>query len=99
MFFWPLRSRLPSLRNFGDNTFEKNARVHLPVLPVQHPAAGALEGRRGAADGHSDPFYKKVLSSKLLKFGEELCYNRNPKDNVVLFWAEGFRRSKTRVLL
>ena len=53
----------------------------------------------GAADGHSEPFYKKVLSSKLLKFGEELCYNRNAKDNVVLFWAEGFRRSKTRVLV
>ena len=59
----------------------------------------ALEGRRGAADGHSDPFYKKVLSSKLTKLGEELCDNRNAKDSVVLCWAERFRRSKTQVFL
>ena len=99
MFFWPLRSHSSSFLRIEDNTFEKNARVHLPVLPVQHLAAGALEGRRGAADGHSDPFYKKVLSPKFLKLGKEFCYNRNGKDNVVLFWAEGFRSSKTRVLL
>ena len=76
----------------GDDTFEKN---RLEVLLVLVPRE--REGLSGRL--HSDAFFKKVLSSKLTKLGEELCDNRNAKDNVVLFWAEAFRRSKTRVLL
>ena len=76
----------------GDDTFEKN---RLEVLLVLVPRE--REGRSGRL--HSDAFFKKVLSSKLTKLGEELCDNRNAKDNVVSCWAEGVRRSKTQVVL
>ena len=76
----------------GDDTFEKN---RLEVLLVLVPRE--REARSGRL--HSDAFYKKVLSSKLTKLGEELCDNRNAKDSVVLCWAERFRWSKTQVFL
>ena len=76
----------------GDDTFEKN---RLEVLLVLVPRE--REGRSGRL--HSDAFFKKVLSSKLTKLGEELCDNRNAKDDVVSCWAEGVRRSKTQVFL
>ena len=49
------------------------------------------------AERHSRPVYKKVLSQNLTKLGEELCYNRNAKHNLVLFWEQGFRRVKNTV--
>ena len=76
----------------GDDTFEKK---HLEVL------LGLVPREREARSGrlHSDAFFKKVLSSKLTKLGEELCDNWNAEDNVFSVWAEGVRRSKTQVFL
>ena len=95
VFFWPLRSRLSSLARIWDKTFEKNAPVYPPVVPVQHRWGSGKGGRSGR---HSEQLYTKVLSKKILKLGEELCDNRNAKDNLVLFREQGFRGSKTRVL-